>query len=389
MRFAYSAEQERLRQEVQRFYSEILDADTRQQLASDPVGPTMRRVVKQMGHEGWLGIGWPTEFGGQGRGPVEQFIFLDESNRAGAPVPVISVNLVGPTLIVHGTNEQRDKYLPEILAGDALFCIGYSEPEAGTDLGSLTTAAVLDGDDLIVSGQKTWTSFYSCATYCWLAVRTDPAQKGLRGVSILIVPMDSPGITVTPLRLMNDHNIASVYFDEVRVPAKNIVGTLHGGVDVITTQLNHERTTMGSPGIVRRAFDEVREWARTTRLPSGGFVVDLPWVQQNLAQAYVSLELLKLMNWSNVDDAIHGRVAIDHVSATKVFGTEQYVVVLGLLLEILGPAALLKRSTDGAVLDGMLEELYRHHAALTFGGGANEVQRELVSQFGLGLARTR
>jgi alkylation response protein AidB-like acyl-CoA dehydrogenase len=388
MRFAYAPEHQELQTRLEAYYDGILTDAVRAQLADDPVGPAMRSVVKTMAQDGWLGLGWPVEYGGQGRGPLDQYVFFDQSNRAGAPVPVIGVNLVGPTLIEHGTEEQRRRFLPGILGGDLFFCIGYSEPEAGTDLGGLRTAAVRDGDHYIVSGQKTWTSYHSCADYCWLAVRTDPEQVGLRGLSILLMPMDSPGVSVTPLRLMNDHDIASVFLDEVRVPVENLVGAEHQGAKVITSQLNHERTTMGSPGVVRKAYEQVFRWASEER-SEGRRPIDEPWVKRNLARAWSQLELLKLMNWHNVDDALAERLVVERVSATKVYATEAYIEILGLLLEVVGQAGALKRGEPGAVLAGELELMYRHHAALTFGGGANEVQRELVSAFAFGLPRSR
>ena len=184
----------------------------------------MRRVVKQMAGDGWMGIGWPKEWGGQGKGPIEQFIFFDESMRAGAPVPMLTINTVGPTIMQYGTDEQKEFFLPKILAGDIHFCIGYTEPESGTDLASLQTRAVRDGDEYVINGQKIYTSLAGDADYIWLATRTDPEAAKHKGISMFIVPMDTPGIKVVPMHLLGDHNINYTFYEDVRVPATNLVG---------------------------------------------------------------------------------------------------------------------------------------------------------------------
>jgi alkylation response protein AidB-like acyl-CoA dehydrogenase len=389
MRLRYTAEQEALRGRLRSYYSALLDARTRSELAADPQGPAMRRVVKQMASDGWLGLGWPTEHGGQGKGPVEQYIFFDETMRAAAPFPVIAVNLIGPTLMEHGTEDQRGAHLPRILSGEHFFCIGYSEPEAGTDLAGLRTTAVRDGDHYVVNGLKTWTSFHSSADFCWLAVRTDPDVVKHRGLSVLIVPMTSPGIEVTPLDLLNDHDIATVRFEDVRVPAANLVGGQNQGWTVINSQLAHERVTMGAPGVVASACDDVIEWASRTVLADGSRVLDRPWVRSDLARARATLDVLKLMSWSNVDDVARGRTDLAKVSATKVAATEGFLDVLEVLMAVVGQAGPRDEEGRGTALSARLDLMYRHHLVLTFGGGTNEVQREIIATRGLGLPRSR
>src|SRR6185437_13466854 len=246
MEIGYTAEQEALRQELRDYYDRLLTPDVEAELAeSYGIGPTVRRVVRQMAADGWLGIGWPTEYGGQGRSAIEQFIFFDESMRAGAPVPMLTMNTVGPTIMRFGTQEQKDFFLPRILAGELHFAIGYSEPDAGTDLAALKTRAVRDGDEYVINGQKTWTSLASDADYIWLAVRTDPDAPRHRGITMMIVDLkNTPGITVRPLNLIASHNVTSVFFEDVRVPASSVVGELNGGWKLITNQLNHERVTL-------------------------------------------------------------------------------------------------------------------------------------------------
>jgi alkylation response protein AidB-like acyl-CoA dehydrogenase len=388
MELAYTDDQEALRSRLRAYYDELLDPSTVAELANGHgVGAPMRRVWKQMCADGWAGIGWPTSYGGQGRSAIEQFIFFDESMRAGAPVPMLTINTIGPTLMNFGTEEQRAFYLPKVLAGDIHFCIGYSEPGAGTDLASLQTRAVRDGDEYVINGQKMWTSLSSDADYMWLAVRTDPDVKKHKGISILIVPMDTPGITLQPLRLIGEHDINAVFLDDVRVPVANCVGGENQGWTLITNQLNHERVTLCSTGVVDRALADVLSWATGTMLPDGRRVADQEWVQLNLARVHAKLDVLRLMNWQSAWEATNGVLDIGHCSAIKVYGTEFYLESFRLLFEILGPPGYLKAGTPGAIVQSRLEGLYRGMLILTFGGGTNEMQRDLITMFSLGFPR--
>ena len=272
---------------MREYYKRLLTPEVEAQLAtSHGIGPDMRRVVKQMATDGWLGIGWPKEWGGQGKGPIEQFIFFDESMRAGAPVPMLTINTVGPTLMDFGTQEQKEFFLPKILAGDIHFCIGYTEPESGTDLASLQTRAVRDGDEYVINGQKIYTSLAGDADYIWLATRTDPDVAKHKGISMFVVPMDTPGIKVVPMHLLGDHNINYTFYEDVRVPAANLVGGENQGWKLITNQLNHERVTLCSPGIIERALNRQRAWAQSTKLADGRRVIDQEWVQVHLARVH-------------------------------------------------------------------------------------------------------
>ncbi|HEX4984404.1 MAG TPA: acyl-CoA dehydrogenase family protein [Ilumatobacteraceae bacterium] len=388
MELAYTDEQEAMRSQLRAYYDELLDPATIAELAAGHgVGAPMRRVWKQMCADGWAGIGWPTSYGGQGRSAIEQFIFFDESMRAGAPVPMLTINAIGPTIMAFGTDEQKEHFLPRILAGEIHFCIGYSEPGAGTDLASLTTRAIRDGDEYVINGQKMWTSLSSDADYVWLAVRTDPDAKKHKGISIVVVPMDTPGITLQPLRLLSDHDINAVFFDDVRVPVANCIGGENQGWTLITNQLNHERVTLCSSGIVERALTDIRRWAQDTTLPDGRRVVDQEWVQLSLARVHAKLEVLRLMNWQSAWEATKGVLDIGHCSAIKVYGTEFYLESFRLLLEILGPPGYLKSGTPGSVIRSRLEAAYRGMLILTFGGGTNEMQRDLITMFSLGFPR--
>jgi 3-oxocholest-4-en-26-oyl-CoA dehydrogenase alpha subunit len=383
---AYTDAEERLRTELRAYYDRLLDDDTVRELRhAEGIGPVMRRVVRQMGADGWLGIGWPTEYGGQGRGPIDQFIFFDESMRAGAPVPMLTINSVAPTLMEFGSDEQKRRFLPRILAGEIHFCIGYSEPGAGTDLASLRTKAVRDGDSYVISGQKMWTSLASDADYCWLAARTGAEDSRHRGISIFVAPMDSPGIERTPLRLLSSHDICSVYWDDVRIPAENLVAGENEGWKLIVNQLNHERVTLCSPGMAEHMLHETIDWARTTTLPDGRRVIDQEWVRVNLAKAYAGFEFLRLANWKVAWDATRDHLDVADASTIKVFGTEHYLESFRLLMEVLGERSYLTADAPGAVLGSRLEQMYRSLLILTFGGGTNELQRDLIAAFGMGM----
>jgi 3-oxocholest-4-en-26-oyl-CoA dehydrogenase alpha subunit len=383
---AYTDAEEGLRTELRAYYDRLLDDDTVRELRhAEGIGPVMRGVVRQMGADGWLGIGWPTEYGGQGRGPIDQFIFFDESMRAGAPVPMLTINSVAPTLMEFGSDEQKRRFLPRILAGEIHFCIGYSEPGAGTDLASLRTRAVRDGDSYVVTGQKMWTSLASDADYCWLAARTGADDSRHRGISIFVAPMDSPGIERTPLRLLSSHDICSVYWDDVRIPADNLVAGENEGWRLIVNQLNHERVTLCSPGMAEHMLHETIDWARTTSLPDGRRVIDQEWVRINLAKAYAGFEFLRLANWKVAWDATRDHLDVADASTIKVFGTEHYLESFRLLMEVLGERSYLTEDAPGAVLGSRLEQMYRSLLILTFGGGTNELQRDLIAAFGMGM----
>jgi alkylation response protein AidB-like acyl-CoA dehydrogenase len=388
MYIAYSEEQEKLRRDLRAYYDVLLTPEIREGLhQGHGVGPTMRQVVKRMGADGWLGIGWPKEYGGQGRSQIEQFIFFDESMRAGAPVPMLTINTVGPTIMRHGSEDQKKFFLPKILKGELHFCIGYTEPNAGTDLASLKTRAVRDGDEYVVNGQKIFTSLAGDSDYIWLAVRTNSDVSKHEGISMLAIDIKTRGIRIDPMHLLSEHDINTVFFDDVRVPATSLVGKENQGWRLITSQLNHERVTLCSAGLLAQAYEEVVAWAQQTTRAEGGRVIEQEWVQMGLARVAAGLEFLRLINWKVAWTGTQGRLDVADASTIKVFGTEFYLESFRILMEIVGPRAYLRRGSVDAVGVGRLEMLYRSLLILTFGGGTNEVQRDLIGMFGLGLPR--
>jgi 3-oxocholest-4-en-26-oyl-CoA dehydrogenase alpha subunit len=389
MEIGYTEEQQALRHELREYYANLLTPEVEEELShSHGVGPTVRRIVKQMASDGWLGIGWPKQYGGQGRSAIEQFIFFDESMRCGAPVPMLTINTVGPTIMNFGSEEQKEFFLPRILAGEIHFCIGYSEPNSGTDLAALQTRAVVDGDELVINGQKIFTSLAGDADYCWLAVRTDPDAAKHKGISMVIVPMNTPGVRVVPMQLIGDHNVNYTFYEDVHVPLSNVVGGLNNGWSLITNQLNHERVTLCSPGIIERALGDVRTWAQETTLDDGRRVIDQEWVRIALAKVHAKLEFLRLINWKVAWNATRGKLDVADASSIKVFGTEFYMEALRLLSEVVGQSGYLRRGSAEDVLRGRLEAYTRGLVILTFGGGTNEIQRDLIAIFGLGMPRS-
>lgn len=388
MYIGYSEEQEALRQQLRAYYDDLLTPEIVAELRKDHgVGKTTREVVKQMGADGWLGIGWPKEYGGQGRSLVEQFLFFDESMKVGAPIPMLTINSVAPTIMQYGTSEQKDFFLPKILRGELHFSIGYTEPGAGTDLASLTTRADRDGDEYVINGQKVFTSLAGDADYVWLAVRTNQEVPKHEGLSLFAVDMKAEGVSSDPMDLLSDHDIHTTYYDNVRVPVSALVGGENQGWRLITNQLNHERVTLCAPGMLEGVYEETLDWARETKRADGRRVIDDEWVQVNLARVRAGLEFLRLMNWKVAWTGTQGRLDVADASAMKVFGTEFYMESFRHLMEVLGPRGYLLRGSPGAAVRGHLETLYRGLLILTFGGGTNEVQRDLIGMFGLGLPR--
>jgi 3-oxocholest-4-en-26-oyl-CoA dehydrogenase alpha subunit len=381
MHLALTAEQTELKDELRSYFVRLVDEV--EGAGSDE--PTYTHYVRRMGEDRWLGLGWPKEYGGQARGPIDQMIFVEESHWAGVPLPLLTLNSVGPTLMSLGTPEQKQRILPGILRGEVHFSIGYTEPTAGTDLASLQTRAVRDGDEYVITGEKLYTSAIQYADYVWLAARTDPEVPKHKGLSVFIVPTDAPGFHWTPLRTTAGEFTSSTFYDEVRVPADNLVGEENQGWKLITNQLNHERVALCPVSGILRSIAEVRDWAQTASV-SGRRVIDQQWVQIHLARLEARAEFLKLLNWKVAWAADKGLNPAD-ASATKVFGTEFALEAYRLLLEVVGQAGYLPEGSPGAVLRGRLEYNARSQTIFTFGGGTNEVQRDIIAMIGLGMPR--
>ncbi|MFJ9345076.1 acyl-CoA dehydrogenase family protein [Streptomyces sp. NPDC101237] len=382
MHLAPTERQQRLRAELRAYFRSLMPSPV-------PAAPEERRaLLRRIGADGLLGLGWPVDYGGQGRGAEEQFVFFDEAYRAGAPVSMVTLNTVGPTLMTYGDDEQKARFLPGILSGDLVFAIGYSEPSAGTDLAALRTRAVRDGDGWRIDGQKIFTSGAQHADWIWLACRTDPDAPRHRGISILLVPTDAPGFSWTPIETVGGQTTTATYYDGVRVPAGHLVGAEHEGWSLITHQLNHERVALAATAMQAEDFYEAALTAARTPDPvTGDRRVDEPWVRFRLAEAHARLAANRLLSWRLVGDAGAGRVAPAEASGVKFAGTESAVATYRMCQEIVGEAALVRSGSPGAFGDGELERLNRAAQINTFGGGVSEVQREIVATMRLGMRR--
>ena len=384
MHLEETPEQLALRAELRAYFAQLLTPEVRHALDTETEGgETFRAVVRQMGKDGWLGIGWPIEFGGQGRPATDQFIFFTEVQRARAPFPFVTLSTVGPMIINHGTEQQKKFFLSGILAGEINCAIGYTEPEAGTDLASLRTRAVLDGDEWVINGNKIYTSGADQADYIWLACRTDVDAPKHKGISIIMVPTSSPGFSCTPIVTVGGVATTASYYADVRVPKDALVGELHGGWRLITGQLNHERVGLAAvSALAFRLWDQTAAWVVEQGL------TDVGWIQADRALTYSLLEAQKLLTWRMAAAVGANALGPADSSSVKVFGTESTVEIYHKLLGIVGSAGYLSPGTPGAVLQGDLERAGRQAQINTFGGGVNEVMREILATAGLGMKRS-
>ncbi|GAA5048427.1 acyl-CoA dehydrogenase family protein [Nocardia callitridis] len=378
-----TVEQRRLRDELRSYFADLVTAEEEAQMAVNRHGDAYRAVVRRMGSDGWLGVGWPKEYGGQGFGPIEQQIFFNEAVRADVPLPLVTLLTVGPTLQEFGTEAQKERFLPGILSGDIHFAIGYSEPEAGTDLAALRTSAVRDdAGDWIVNGQKIFTTGAHEADFVWLACRTGSTESRHRGITILIADTTDPGFSWTPIITCDGaHHTNATYFDNVRVPADMLVGAQDRGWKLITTQLNHERVSLGPSGKIEQLYDRARAWAVTNG------VLAEPDVRRSLGRVHAMVRLNELLNWQ-VAATVDGdqSAVIADASATKVYSTESLQEAGRLVEEIVGRYGDPAEPATAELLV-WLDRRTKQNLVVTFGGGVNEVMRELVATAGLDLPR--
>ena len=400
MHIALTPDQEKLRSQLREYFEALVTPERRTALAGSTSdfgtesggefgdAAVYKEVIRQIGHDGWLGIGWPEEYGGQDRSMMDQLIFTDEAAIAGVPIPYLTLNTVGPTIMRFGTDAQKTEILPKILKGEMHFSIGYSEPDSGTDLASLQTTARLEASsdgrsEWVINGQKMWTSLIQYADYVWLACRTDDDLPRHKGLSMILVPTDSKGFSYTPVHTVAGVSTSATYYDDVRVPKDNLVGELNGGWALMTNQLNHERVALTSAAPLTHSIKLVTDWAQQTRNPDGARVIDAEWVQVLLGRVHARADMLKLLNWQLASASADLSPA--DASATKVFGSELATEVYRSLMEIVGPKAVVSAKSPGAVLRGRLERYYRSSLVMTFGGGTNEIQRDIIGAVGLGL----
>ena len=382
-----TAEERAFKQDARAYLTGLTSEDDRDEMRTDRHGPAYHRIIKQMGADGWMGVGWPEEYGGQGRGAIEQQAFVNEAARADVHLPSVTLQTVGPTLQAYGTEKQKKMFLADIVTGDVHFAIGYSEPDAGTDLASMRTSAVRDGDHYVVNGQKMWTTGGHAADYVWLAVRTDPEAPPHQGISILIVDTRDPGYSSTPIVTSDgSHHTNATYYNDVRVPVDMLVGEENRGWQLITTQLNHERVMLGPAGRIEGLRDLVLEWGQDRVGPDGSPVLEVPWVRDVLARATASFRVNELLNWAVAGASSSDRAAVADASTSKVFASDE-VQRLGLALADVVTAFGDPADSATGRLAEYLDATSKRNLVLSFGGGVNEVQRELIAMFGLDLPR--
>ena len=340
---------------------------------------------------GWVGLTWPQEYGGRGATLMEQVIFNQEMARAKAPplINVLGIIIAGPTIMVHGTEEQKRRYLPKILNAEEIWCQGFSEPNSGSDLASLTTRARLDGDEFVVNGQKIWNSYGHMAQQCLVLVRTDPSLPKHRGITALIVDMQSPGVTVKPLRqITGDAEFNEVFFDNVRVPRANLLGEINDGWNVAITILMFERLNTASLLEIQTkiALDELIDTARRT-LRNGRPATEDPLIRQKLAQIYTDVEILRLSTYRSITRVSARQRPGPEGSIDKLFWSETAQRLFEVAMEILGPQGQLVKGSKGAVDSGHWSYQFLRSRADTIAGGTSEILRNIIGERVLGLPK--
>lgn len=388
MHIDLTEEQRALRRELDEYFAALMTPQRREALSFDDGayrdGSAYLDIIRQLGADGWLAMGWPEEYGGGGRSMTDQLIFSDAAAVAGVAVPYLTINTIGPTIMANGTPGQKEYFLPRIAAGELHFSVGYSEVDAGTDLASLSTTAISDGDGgWVINGHKMWTSQVKYADYVWLAARTDKERPRHRGLSIFAVPTSATGFSYTTIHTVAGLQTAATYYDDVHVSADALIGEVNGGWPLITNQLNHERVALFSSAVLVEHIREVVEWAKRTDDDAGAKVVDRPGVEELLGRAYARTELLTLLNWKLASDI--GNLTPAQASATKIFASENALEVYRLLMDVVGAHSTLTADSPGAVLAGKLERYHRTNLVFTFGGGTNEIQRDMIGYLELGL----
>jgi 3-oxocholest-4-en-26-oyl-CoA dehydrogenase alpha subunit len=354
-------------------------------------GPELRKFRRQVGAMGWFGLNWPVEHGGLARSSVDQHLLMEEFQRAGVIGSELTVTSVAPMIIRYGTPENKEDWLPPIARGELTVAVGYSEPDAGTDLASLKTSAVLDGDEWVINGSKIWNSLAHYATHEWLCVRTDPALPRHRGISVIMVPVDTPGIEIRPLITWADFRTNQTFFTDVRVPRRNLIGEINQGWTYITGALDLERGAVSAAGALRKRLDDLITVCSAAMI-GGVRLADQPDVRRRLAELEADVEVARLLGYQTASIIDSGEVPTVAATAEKIYTSELRQKIADLGTQILGLYGQLDPKDPQAPARGAIERLYREAPLLRFGGGANEVLRDVIAQRGHGMpsyGRTR
>ncbi|ETX05179.1 acyl-CoA dehydrogenase [Candidatus Entotheonella palauensis] len=344
----------------------------------------------KLAEHGWIGIHWPKAYGGQGATLIQQAIYAQEMARAQAPAPAngLGISIVGPTLMEHGTEEQKKRFIPKILNADEIWCQGFSEPNSGSDLASLQTKAVLDGDEFVVNGQKIWTSLGQYADWCILLVRTDPDAPKHRGITFLLCDMHTPGVTVKPLKqITGNAEFNETFFDNVRIPRDNIVGELNGGWRIAMTTLTYERgiSTLATQVRMKQHLEAMMDYARQTRR-NGHSLAEDPFTRQQLAQAHIRVEIMLMNLYRTITSQLRGQPPGPEASLAKLYWSEldKWMQEMGMSLQ--GPYSQLMRESKYAV-DGDWQYNFLRSRAGTIYSGTSEIQKNIIGERVLGLPK--
>jgi len=392
MKIELTKNQQKLKDELKEYFSALLNKELLSEM-SDPQffeggGPEFKKALKIMGQDGWIGLSWPKEFGGKEFTPIEQYIFVEEIMRTGFPFPFLTTESVGPMIAQYGSDWAKETIAKSILRGETIFAIGYSEPNAGTDLASLKTQALPDKEGFKINGQKIWTSLANYADYIWLAARTNNEVKKHKGISMFIVPTDDDGFSYTPIQTLGDVTTNMTYYDDIYVSKDNLVGELNSGWNLITSQLNLERLALVNHGPVDELYHQLLSLAKSTKVDSMNVLSDIDWVKSNFAKIYSGLETLKLICWKQVWGMENNVLSMTDASLAKIYGSEYFIEAYRMMMEIFGELSII-RDDSLSILNSRLERMYRTASILTFGGGTNEVQRDIISMAGLLMPRSR
>ena len=392
MKIELTKNQQKLKDELKEYFSTLLNKELLSEM-SDPQffeggGPEFKKALKIMGQDGWIGLSWPKEFGGKEFTPIEQYIFVEEIMRTGFPFPFLTTESVGPMIAQYGSDWAKETIAKSILRGETIFAIGYSEPNAGTDLASLKTQALPDKEGFKINGQKIWTSLANYADYIWLAARTNSEVKKHKGISMFIVPTDDEGFSYTPIQTLGDVTTNMTYYDDIYISKDNLVGELNSGWSLITSQLNLERLALVNHGPVDELYNQLLTLAKSTKVDSKNVLSDIDWVKSNFAKIYSGLETLKLICWKQVWGMENNVLSMTDASLAKIYGSEYFIEAYRMMMEIFGELSII-RDDSLSILNSRLERMYRTASILTFGGGTNEVQRDIISMAGLLMPRSR
>ncbi len=395
MDFELTEAQQQLQREVVAYLEKHITPELQAELLAQQEGggpathPHYSRFMQQLGRDGWLGLAWPKEYGGQERDAIDQYIFFDTiAGYYRIPIPFLAINAIGSTIMRAGRPEQKDRFLPPLLRGELNIAVGYTEPGAGTDLASLKTRAVREGDHYVINGQKVFTSLAHFCDYIWLAARTDPAAKKHKGISIFMVDTRLPGVTITPLHTMGGFRSNVTFYDNVKVPADCLIGEENKGWSYINSQLAMERIGLVPHSRMRRMLEDMIRWTKDTVI-DGRRLFDEPWVREKLADLTMRTEVLRLFNFRAATMIAQGIEPFAEAAMTKVYGSELFQTVAGTCMDIMGLIGGLQPPSGLSPAQGVFQRDFAALRLLTFGGGANEVLKDMIAVSGLGMPPSR